>query len=395
MRSAVSPQQHQRVRQLFDDALERLPAARPAFLKAECGDDAAVFEAVSRLIEAYVSSQTSLELFEGRFGRYVVTGEIGRGGMGVVYKAYDPEIQRSVAVKAVDLNALSSSASIEDLSEQLFREARLAGGLAHPGIVVVYDVGRHAEVAYIAMEHVKGPSVEQILAAERPLPHAKALGILRQVAAALDYAHQKGIIHRDVKPGNILLQDGVTAKVTDFGIATIASAHRPGELVGTPWYMSPEQIEGQDPDIRCDQYSLAVVAFEMLTGSLPFDADTPAAIFGKVVGAERPSATEANPALPRAIDPILRKGLARYPGERHTSCAEFVTALEAAFEDVRPPRNDELDSLLTRARQAMAAGDFQGAAKLLDSSQERFGRDIAWRMLRHKLQRLEGGNRRR
>jgi len=375
------------VRRLFDDALARPREERRAFLWSACGGDATAFEQAWRLVEMYQAAPGASDSPAQRFGRYAVLAELGDGGMGVVYRAFDPQLERNVAVKVVRPDRMDSAASKKDWRERLLREARLAGGLSHPGIVVVYDAGREGDAAYIAMEYVTGPSMDKLLRAG-PLPLPKARAILRQVAAALDFAHQKGVIHRDVKPANILLQDGVLPKVTDFGIATLSS-DRTGDGAGTLPYMAPEQADGQEADIRSDQFSLAAVAYEMLTGKRAFMADTEPALHYKIREGERPSAAAANPALPPAIDAPLHRGLSRYAGDRFGSCTEFVAALEACFEDVPQARNTELEALLREARRAMAAGELRKAQALLESGRKQFGNDIKWRMLRYKLDKIK------
>ena len=181
-----------------------------------------------------------------RIGRYVITGELGRGAMGVVYGATDPLIGRSVAVKVIHLQLRPDSKEAEFMRDRLFREARAAGRLFHPGIVVILDVGQEGDIAFIAMERVDGTTLERTLASRKKLKIAEALDILRQTAAALDYAHQNGVVHRDIKPANIMLHKGTTVKVADFGIAKSMSTEHgtvAGMIMGTPSYMSPEQIE--------------------------------------------------------------------------------------------------------------------------------------------------------
>jgi serine/threonine-protein kinase len=198
-----------------------------------------------------------------RIGRYKIVRELGRGAMGVVYHAIDPNIGRPVAIKTIQLGGPRKPEEQERLRERLFREARSAGILSHPGIVTIYDVEQQGDLAYIAMEYVDGPTLDQYLASEEPVPSERLFSILAQTAAALDYAHQKGIIHRDIKPANIMIAGDGTVKVTDFGIAKITASEQftmTGSIVGTPHYMSPEQVQGQPVDGRSDQFSLAVIA---------------------------------------------------------------------------------------------------------------------------------------
>src|ERR1700744_948609 len=204
-----------------------------------------------------------------RIGRYKIVRELGRGAMGVGYHAIDPNLGRPVAIKTINLGAVLNPEEQERMRERLFREARSAGILSHPGIVTIYDVEEQGEVAYIAMEYVDGPTLDQVLSQPEPLAPDRLFNILSQTAVALDYAHGKGIVHRDVKPANIMIAADGTAKITDFGIAKITASEQftmTGSIGGTPHYMSPEQVQGQTVDGRTDQSSLAVIAFEMLTG---------------------------------------------------------------------------------------------------------------------------------
>jgi tRNA A-37 threonylcarbamoyl transferase component Bud32 len=332
----MAPELHARVRTLFDQALEKPEAERPAFLQTACNGEAEVLQAVTRLLDAHRGSETFLENEtrpSQRIGRYLVTGELGRGAMGIVYEAVDPLIGRKVAVKVIHLQAFADAGEARFLRDRLFREARSAGALSHPGIVVVFDVGQEGDLAFIAMERVEGVSLYQVLASGRKIPRAEAFEILRQAAAALDYAHRNGVVHRDIKPANIMLDKGVTVKVADFGIAKITSTEHhtvTGMVMGTPSYMSPEQIEALPADGRSDQFSLAVVAYELLTGRRPFQSDSLATLVHMIVFADRPSARTLNPSLPADVDMVFRRSLARLPTDRYPTCTDFVWALEEA-----------------------------------------------------------------
>ena len=274
-----------------------------------------------------------------RAGRYVISRELGRGAMGVVYEALDPLIGRSVAVKIIRLESLTGPGDVRFLRDRLFREARSAGSLSHPGIVTIFDVGQEANEAFIAMERVNGPSLAETLVATPRLDRGKALSILRQMAAALDHAHRHGVIHRDIKPANIMLDQGVTVKITDFGIAKVvsdASQTLTNFVMGTPSYMSPEQIEAKPLDGRSDQFSLAAVAYQLLTGAVPFQTESLPSLLHQIVYAPRPSARAACSALPAAVDDVFRRALERNAAERYSSCTEFVEALESAMPEAPP-----------------------------------------------------------
>src|SRR6202050_950825 len=332
----MAPELHARVRKLFEEALQKPENERLAFLQSACDGEGEVLQAVTRLLEAHRGSQSFLE-DDGRtlqrIGRYLATRELGRGAMGIVYEALDPLIGRKVAVKVINLQEFADAGKARFLRDRLFREARSAGALSHPGIVVVFDVGEEGDLAFIAMERVEGVSLYQVLTSGKKIGRAEAFDILRQAALALDYAHRNGVVHRDIKPANIMLDKGVTVKIADFGIAKITSTEHhtvTGMVMGTPSYMSPEQIEALPADGRSDQFSLAVVAYELLTGRRPFHSDSLATLAHMIVFAERPSARTLNPSLPTEVDMVFRRGLAKLPTDRYPCCADFVWALEEA-----------------------------------------------------------------
>src|SRR5262245_32912002 len=268
-----------------------------------------------------------------RIGRYRIVRELGRGAMGVVYHAIDPHIGRPVAIKTIELNTLRKPEEQERLRERLFREARSAGILSHPGIVTIYDVDQQGDLAYIAMEYVDGPTLDTLLSGDQPLEASKVLSYLSQTAVALDYAHQKGIVHRDIKPANIMIASGGATKITDFGIAKITASDQftmTGTIVGTPHYMSPEQVQGRAVDGRSDQFSLGVMAFEMLTGEKPYTGENLTTVAYKIGSEEPVPPHRLNPSLAGSIDGVLRRALAKKPESRFRSCQEFSDALEKA-----------------------------------------------------------------
>ena len=269
-----------------------------------------------------------------QIGRYRILDELGRGATGVVYRAQDPAIGRIIAIKTIRLTDISDEAERERLRERLFREAQSAGILSHPNIVTIYDIAEENGMAYIFMECVDGPSLEKVMNNKQPLDQKMVYSILGQTATALDYAHKKGIVHRDVKPANILIHEGGTAKIADFGVAKILSQQmtHAGVMMGTPNYMSPEQVQGHAVDGRADQFSLAVVAYEVLTGEKPFVADQlPALLFR--IGREDPVPPQRlNPPLTPQVDVVLRKALSKSATDRYPSCAEFVEHLSAACD---------------------------------------------------------------
>jgi serine/threonine protein kinase len=267
-----------------------------------------------------------------RIGRYQVVGELGRGAMGVVYEAIDPSIGRSVAIKTIRINDFQDLVQRQKLRERLFREARSAGVLSHPNIVTIYDMDEVDGFAWVAMAHVKGPTLEKILATPPPITGVQMLRMLRQVATALDYAHSRGIIHRDIKPANIMADEDGIVKITDFGIAKITGgdATETRTIAGTPNYMSPEQVQGHPVDGRSDQFSLAVIVYEMLTGERPFQGEQLSNIVYKIVAEDPVPPSRINSTLSPAIDHVLARVLEKNPANRFDSCLAFVAALEMA-----------------------------------------------------------------
>jgi serine/threonine-protein kinase len=286
-----------------------------------------------------------------RIGRYQILGELGRGAMGVVYRALDPAIGRTVAIKTIRLSEFHNPQERAKLQERLFREAQSAGMLSHPGIVTIYDIGEEGELAYIAMECVEGLTLDRLVAADPP-DGRLILSILSQTAAALDYAHKRGIVHRDIKPANIIVHARKEAKITDFGVAKIQSHQmtHAGSMIGTPNYMSPEQIQGRPVDGRSDQYSLAVIAYELLTGAKPFTGESIATLAFKIVNENAPPIQRLNPTLGWTVDTVIRKALAKNPDDRYPTCSDFTFALDnacRACKDWRPIAATGADSMAT------------------------------------------------
>ena len=260
-------------------------------------------------------------------GRYRVLEELGRGAMGVVHKAEDPSLGRVVAIKAVLLS--SEAASSAEYQARFYQEAKAAGSLNHPGIITIYDTGREGNWAYIAMELLEGIELRALMAQARmPLP--QLLDIAAQVANALDFAHERGVVHRDVKPGNIMVLPGDQAKIMDFGIARTRVSTvqtQVGMVLGSPKYMSPEQVAGRRVDHRSDIFSLGVVLFEMAAGIAPFSGKDVGDLMYAVVNSPQPRPSQLNPAVPELLDLIVAKALQKDAAARYQSARELAADL--------------------------------------------------------------------
>jgi serine/threonine protein kinase len=253
--------------------------------------------------------------------------------MGIVYRAQDPAIGRIIAIKSIRLNEMTDPDERARLRERLFREAQSAGILSHPNIVTIYDILEEDGLAYIFMEFVNGKPLDDILRSNELPTGEQLIQLLTQTANALDYAHRKGIIHRDVKPANVMVHEDSIAKVCDFGIAKITSQSmtQTGVVMGTPSYMSPELIKGETLTGASDQFALAIMAYEILTGQKPFKADYLPTLFFKVCSDEPPAVHEVNPTLGPMVDRAVRKALAKKPEDRYATCTEFLKTLDRAI----------------------------------------------------------------
>ncbi len=263
-------------------------------------------------------------------GRYEVVGELGRGAMGVVYKGEDPKIHRTVAIKTVKLSDFDEE-MLDEMKERFFREAESAGSLTHPNIVTIFDAGEEHDLAYIAMEFLEGGDLEEYIKKDNILPLREILSIVADVANALDYAHGKGIVHRDIKPANIMrLTETKEVKVTDFGIARITSSSKTktGIVLGTPSYMSPEQIAGKKVDGRSDIFSLGVVLFEMLVGDKPFKGEDITTLMYKIAREKQPSIRSIDHRVPQVVETIINKALEKEIGKRYQKASQMAEHLK-------------------------------------------------------------------
>jgi serine/threonine-protein kinase len=273
-----------------------------------------------------------------KLGRYVIDSELGRGAMGVVYLGHDEKIGRTVAIKTLSISDEIEEANREDVKARFFREAEAAGRLNHPCIVTVYDVGEEQDLAFIAMDYLKGSDLSAYTSEEKLLPVTRVFKIIMSVALALDYAHQKHVVHRDIKPANIIYDEATnTTKLTDFGVAclTDASKTKTGTVIGSPIYMSPEQLIGKEIDGRADIFSLGVTFYQMLTGSLPFNGDSMASLMYNIANEKHPDVRRFRMDLPPCVGTIIDKALEKDVKQRFQSGREMAIMMKACFEQAK------------------------------------------------------------
>jgi tetratricopeptide (TPR) repeat protein len=374
----------QQIERLDHSAMEREPGERESYLTSCCGSDDTLRREVDVLLtladrtdgsrkaatsstgpQAGPSASSALRPAREpssttrRLGRYEILEQVGKGGMGVVYRAVDPAIGRTVAIKTIPLGGLDDAQN-SALRTRLLRESQAGGQLSHPNIVAVYDVSEQGDIAYIVMEYVVGRTLEQAAALDqsvRSLP--EVLRIVHDCAGALDYAHSHGVVHRDIKPANIMLQAEGTVKIADFGIAKsaqLSALTQSSVVLGSPHYMAPEQWKGEVVTGRTDQFALATVAFALLTGRRPFEGDTTATQAAKVLYEEPPAVTSLNPALPVALDEVFLRALAKSPAARYQTCLQFANVLrEAAVGAPTAPHASASASASASAPALMAA----------------------------------------
>jgi eukaryotic-like serine/threonine-protein kinase len=297
-----------------------LPARRNLLVRQPTSATSSYFFMPTR--ETTTSTPVSL-------GRYQINGVLGKGAMGIVYAAFDPVIERTVAVKTIDLSF--EAEEVQPFIERFYREAKAAGGLNHPNIVTIYDVAESNEKAYIAMELLEGLSLRQIIDVGSRLSATRTARIVADVADALAYAHDHGVIHRDVKPANIVLTKGGLTKITDFGIAQLpaTSSTQPGLLIGSPRYMSPEQLAGVPLDGRSDIFSLGAVLYELLTGQAPFHGKDLRELMYCIFHKEPLPLSRLVTRLPTSLDAVVARALAKKPADRFQNARDLARALRA------------------------------------------------------------------
>ncbi len=273
-----------------------------------------------------------------KLGRYVIDSELGRGAMGVVYLGHDEKIGRTVAIKTLAISDEIEESNREDVKARFFREAEAAGRLNHPCIVTVYDVGEEQDLAYIAMDYLKGKDLSAYTSEKTLLPLTRVFKVIMSVALALDYAHQKHVVHRDIKPANIIYdEESNTAKLTDFGVAclTDASMTKTGTVIGSPVYMSPEQLIGKDIDGRADLFSLGVTFYQLLTGGLPFSGDSMASLMYNIANEKHADVRSFRMELPACVGIIIDKALEKDAAQRFQTGREMAIMMKACYEQAK------------------------------------------------------------
>src|SRR5215467_4803055 len=262
-------------------------------------------------------------------GRYEIVAELGKGAMGVVYRANDPMLNRMVAIKTIN----TEEAGHEGMAEyeaRFYTEAKAAGGLNHPNIIIIYDIGKSGHLVYMAMEYIHGKELREMLADGKPLAVAQAVDIAAQVAEGLAYAHQHQVVHRDIKPANIMITPEGRAKIADFGIARMRSSEtrtQTGVILGSPKYISPEQVVGKRADHRSDIFSLGVILYECITGGTPFNGEGLSALMYQITNHDPSPPSSSNAQVPVMLDYIIAKVLAKAPEARYQSAADFANDL--------------------------------------------------------------------
>jgi eukaryotic-like serine/threonine-protein kinase len=273
-----------------------------------------------------------------QLGRYIIDSEIGRGAMGVVFKATDSVLQRTVAVKTVNMAMEKDHA--DKYEARFYQEARAAGALNHPNIVTVYDAGKAGDVVYMAMEYIQGVELRSLLVEGQAMGVSQAISIAAQVAEGLGYAHAQGVVHRDIKPANIMVVSDGPVKITDFGIARMRAAAdltQTGVMLGSPKYMSPEQVIGKRADHRSDIFSLGVILYEMLIGAAPFSGENVTALMYQIVNFAPPAPSSVNRQVPEMLDFVIAKMLAKPLEERYQDAREVAKDLRECERALTAP----------------------------------------------------------
>jgi formylglycine-generating enzyme required for sulfatase activity/predicted Ser/Thr protein kinase len=275
-----------------------------------------------------------------RIGKYEIVGVIGKGAMGVVYQGFDPMIRRQVAIKTIVSPGIENSG--DEVYVRFQREAQAAGNLSHPNIVAIYEYGEESGIAYIVMEYVKGQTLSDRMKQGDVLTIEESTRIVKSVLSALSHAHAMGVVHRDIKPANIMISGNGQVKVADFGIARIESSEltQAGTIIGTPGYMSPEQLKGEAVDARCDIFSAGVILYEMLAGQKAFSGSTIASVIYNVINKALPPPSELRQTVPAGLDAVVSRAVAKAAAARFESAQQFIEAIDAAMQKQSSDRHD-------------------------------------------------------
>ncbi|NTV96045.1 MAG: protein kinase, partial [Thiobacillus sp.] len=312
-----------------------------------------------------------------QLGKYKIVRTLGKGAMGIVYEGFDPVIERTVAIKTIRMDELDESEA-EEHSRRFRVEAKAAGKLNHPNIVGIYDYGEEQNLAYIVMEYVQGKELKSYLDSGQRFPVKQIVNIMTQLLEALGYSHARGVIHRDIKPANLFITEDGTVKLGDFGIARIDSTHKThaGTVLGTPSYMSPEQIKGESVDNRSDLYSSGVILYQFLTGEKPFSGSM-VAVMHKVLTEAPARPSSINPQVTAKMEQVVAKAMAKEPDDRYANAREFIEDLRAAAGP-EPAEDDAeatriIDMTEFRAAAAAAAADKTGRTAAADATGQTAG----------------------
>jgi len=288
-------------------------------------------------------------------GRYDLREELGRGAMGVVFHGFDPVIGRDVAVKTLRLSEAGTGLSRNELIGRFQTEARAAGLLTHPNIVVVFDAGEEDGLFYITMEFVEGRSLQTLIDAHQPFPVSRVLKVMEQVCSALDFAHQHNVVHRDIKPANLMLTSDDVVKITDFGTAKILQfgTAQTAHVMGTPSYMSPEQVKGKPVDGRSDIFSLGVILYELMTGEKPFPGQNITTVIYKIINEEPIPPRSLDSSIHPGLSAVISRALAKDPGARYQSCHELLSALKNYHEMTNPDVTSRVTPVASKSAPAV------------------------------------------